>query len=139
MSKNIIYNIWLIKILYFKLEKMKDPNKKNGESNLITNGSVHEKSLNDTDAIKDWANSTSSVLNCVLNEEDESCEEPQFQVNVHYDINDVPTPSIDHYHEDGYVWILTDTVYLDGRSYTDWCACVWTYEECEEYCAKVQE
>lgn len=57
----------------------------------------------------------------------------KMQVNVHTSVDGEVSTSITKYSEDGYVGRLTDTVYCDGSSYTDWCEFVGTKEECEDY------
>lgn len=55
------------------------------------------------------------------------------QVNCTTSVDDISTYWISEYSEDGYVGILTDTIYEDGCDYTDWCQFVGTQEECEAY------
>ena len=56
------------------------------------------------------------------------------QVNVHYDVNGDCYANIVDYAEDSYRGVLIDTIYLDGSSYTDWCAFCGTEQECINYC-----
>lgn len=60
--------------------------------------------------------------------------EELYQVNVHYDlVDDDYSADIIPFDSDGYQGRTTDTVYEDGISFTDWCCCTGSYEECEEY------
>ena len=55
------------------------------------------------------------------------------QVNCTTNVDGVSSYWISEHSDDGYVGILTDTVYEDGSDYTDWCQFVGTQEECEAY------
>ena len=55
------------------------------------------------------------------------------QVNCTTTVDGVSSYWISEHSDDGYVGILTDTVYEDGSDYTDWCQFVGTQEECESY------
>ena len=55
------------------------------------------------------------------------------QVNCTITLDGTLTYWISKHSDDGYVGILTDTVYEDGSDYTDWSQFVGTQEECEAY------
>lgn len=59
-----------------------------------------------------------------------------YQVNYSEKVDGSSYFWISKYSEDGYVGILTDTVYLDGSDWTDWCQFVGTKQECEEFIKK---
>ena len=60
----------------------------------------------------------------------------KFQVNVSTSVDDEVTPWISEWSEDGYVGVLTDTVYADGCDTTNWCVFTGTRQECEAYIAE---
>lgn len=59
-----------------------------------------------------------------------------YQVNVSESVDDEVTAWISEWSEDGYVGVLTDTVYEDGCDSTNWCVFTGTYQECEAYIAE---
>mgnify|MGYP007122046160 CR=1 FL=1 len=62
------------------------------------------------------------------------------QVNASYDhVSDSMTYWTSKCSEDGYVGRLTDTVYEDGASWTDWCLFAGTEEKCAQFIAICEE
>ena len=62
------------------------------------------------------------------------------QVNASYDcVSEGMTYWTGEWSADGYKGRLTDTVYVDGTSWTDWCLFVGTEEECTQFIAICEE
>lgn len=57
----------------------------------------------------------------------------EFQVNISTDVEGNEHAWVGRHYDDTYVGRLTDTVYADGVSYTDWCEFVGTEQECQDW------
>ena len=60
----------------------------------------------------------------------------RYQVNVSESVDGDVTPWISEWSSDGYVGVLTDTIYADGCDTTNWCVFAGTRQECEAYIRK---
>lgn len=61
------------------------------------------------------------------------------QVNMSCDVSENITYWTSEWSEDGYRGYLTDTVYEDGVSYTNWCLFAGTEEQCAQFITICEE
>ena len=59
--------------------------------------------------------------------------EEYYQVNISESVDGDISVWISRYSDDGYIGVLTDTVYMDGESRTNWCVYNGTKAECENW------